>query len=68
MISVHSILAVLKIMAVVGIFICLVLAPAYLAAANKSAKYDCMRTRVGSWLFGWSIIGWFFALFVSAKK
>jgi hypothetical protein len=64
----HDILIVLKHIIVVCIFVCLVLTPAYLAAANGSAKYDRMRARVGSWLFGWSIIGWIFALFVSAKK
>ncbi len=66
--SVHGILALLKPATVICIFVCLVLAPAYLAAANKSEKYDSMRVRVGSWLFGWTIIGWFFALFVSTKK
>jgi len=64
----HDILFTLKYLCLIGIFICLLLAPAYLAAANGSAKYDKMRTRVGSWLFGWTFIGWFFALFVSAKK
>ncbi len=68
MISASELLLVIKYVAVVGIFICLVLTPAYLAAANGKAKYDCMRSRVGSWLFGWTFIGWIFALFVSAKK
>ena len=63
-----NILHILKYIAVIGIFICLILTPAYLAVVNDSSKYDRMRVRVGSWLFGWSIIGWFFALFVSAKK
>jgi hypothetical protein len=63
-----NVVLILKYIVLVGIFVCLVLAPAYLACVNNSAKYDRMRVRVGSWLFGWSFVGWIFALFVSAKK
>ena len=65
---INDILPILKYAVVVGIFVAIVLTPAYLACANGSKPYDCMRTRCGSWLFGWSFIGWIFALFVSAKK
>ena len=61
-------LLIIKYIALVCILVCIVLAPAYLAAANGLQKYDRMRTRCGSWLFGWSFIGWLFAIFVSAKK
>lgn len=61
-------LLVIKYFVVVCILVCLMLTPAYLAAANEKSKYDNMRARVGSWLFGWSIVGWIFALFVSVKK
>jgi hypothetical protein len=50
------------------IFVGILLTPAYLAAANDRSKYDVMRTRMGSWMFGWSFIGWFFALFIASKK
>jgi len=50
------------------IFICVLLTPAYLAAVNDRDKTDRMRTRCGSWLLGWSFIGWFIALFISSKK
>lgn len=63
-----SILTVLKYIALICIFVCIVLAPAVLACANDRSNYDMMRTRVGSWLFGWSFLGWIFALFVSSKK
>lgn len=63
-----NILLTIKYIALVCIFICIVLAPAYLACVNDRSKYDNMRTRCGSWLFGWSFVGWLFALFVSAKK
>ncbi|MCQ2568077.1 MAG: superinfection immunity protein [Alphaproteobacteria bacterium] len=44
------------------------MAPTYLAIVNDSSKYNRMRVRVGSWMFGWTFIGWLFALFVSTKK
>jgi len=63
-----NILLVLKYAVAILVFVCLVLAPAYLAVANDSSKYDRMRVRAGSWFFGWTFIGWLFALFVSTKK
>ena len=68
MVSINDILLVLKYTGAIIVFICILLTTAYLAAANDKEKYDCMRSRVGSWLFGWSFIGWIFALFVSVKK
>ena len=63
-----NILLILKYAAVIFIFVCLIMTPAYLAIINNSSKYDRMRVRVGSWMFGWTFVGWLFALFVSAKK
>ena len=63
-----NILAIIKYIALIGILVCIVLAPAALACANDRSKYDRMRTRIGSWLFCWSFVGWIFALFVSSKK
>ena len=68
MVSLSDILYIIKYILVVGIFIGILLTPVYLAAANSREKYDAMRVRSASWLFGWSIIGWIFTLFVSAKK
>ena len=68
MILTNDILYLLKYILVVCIFVCIVLAPAYLACANDASKDNRMRARVGSWLFGWSFVGWIFALFASAKK
>jgi len=68
MISINGILLVLKYIAAIIIFACIVLTPAYLASANGRSKYDKMRVRMGSLMFGWSFIGWLFALFISAKK
>ncbi len=68
MISTNDILLIMKYIVAIAIFACIVLTPAYLAAANDKSKYDHMRTRMGSLMFGWSFIGWIFALFISAKK
>ena len=43
-------------------------APAYLAQQTKKDKTDMTRIRIGSWLLGWSVIGWIWALFTSSKK
>ena len=63
-----NILLILKYAVAVFVLVCLIMAPAYLAIVNDSSKYDRMRVRVGSWLFGWTFIGWLVALFVSTKK
>ena len=63
-----NVLFIIKYAVVIGLFVCLLLTPAYLAAANGSSKYNRMRVRAGSWFFGWTFIGWLFALFVSTKK
>lgn len=68
MITLNGLLLGLKYVVAIAVVICIVLAPAYLATANGRSKYDTMRTRMGSWMFGWSFIGWLFALFISAKK
>ena len=68
MITLGDVLYIARYVAAVCILVCILFAPAYLAFKNKRSKYDCMRVRCGSWLFGWSFIGWLFALFISAKK
>ena len=63
-----NILLIIKYMVSIMLFIGILLTPAYLAAANDKSKYDRMRARMGSWFFGWSFLGWLFALFVASKK
>lgn len=48
--------------------VAIVLAPAYLAVKTGKGKVDAMRIRLASWVFGWTIIGWFLALFWAVKK
>ena len=68
MMSLTGILWIAKRIVIVGVLICIILTPAYLAAFNGRDKTDAMRGRFGSWVFGWSVIGWLFALFIAAKK
>lgn len=63
-----NILLVLKYAVAIFVFICLIMTPVYLSVVNDSSKYDRMRVRAGSWFFGWTFVGWLFALFVSTKK
>lgn len=63
-----DILLIAKRAAAIFVFICVIFAPAYLAAVNDRDKYDKMRIRCASILFGWTIVGWVFALFLAAKK
>jgi len=67
---IHGVNVLLYVKYVLAILLLVVIlfAPAYLARVTNKSKYDMMRTRFGSWIFGWSIIGWLFALFVSSKK
>lgn len=63
-----NILMLVKYTVAILLFLCVLLAPAYLAVVNDRDKLDRMRIRCGSLLFGWSFIGWFYALFISSKK
>ncbi|MBQ0013222.1 MAG: hypothetical protein KBS86_01460 [Proteobacteria bacterium] len=44
------------------------LAPAWIAAQTKISKEAMIVTRILSWLFGWTGIGWLLSLFVSSRK
>jgi len=63
-----NILPIIKYTVAVMILVCIVLAPAYLAAINERDKLDKMRVRCGVLLFGWSVVGWMYALFRAARK
>lgn len=52
----------------VSVFIGLFLAPAYLARINEKDGYNMLIVRLSSWLLGWTIIGWVFALYWAVKK
>ena len=46
----------------------IILAPAWIARQNGKGKPDMQAVRLASWVFGWSIIGWFWALYWATKK
>ena len=58
----------IKYIIAIALIAAIVFAPAYLAQQTKKDKTDMARIRIGSWLLGWSIIGWLWALFKSTKK
>jgi len=47
---------------------CVWMFPAYLARQNGIDGLNGARIRLASWLFGWTVIGWMFALWLAAKK
>jgi len=65
--EINSILVVKHIF-YICIFIVLFLAPSYLARANGKDAYNMLIVRMSSWLLGWTLIGWLFALYWAVKK
>ncbi len=57
-----------KYIAAVILTIGIICAPAWLARQNKKDKVAMGYVRLGSWVFGWSGIGWLWALFWATKK
>ncbi|MCL2758041.1 MAG: hypothetical protein FWE64_01820 [Alphaproteobacteria bacterium] len=47
---------------------CVWMFPAYLARQNGIDELDMARVRIASWLFGWTVLGWFAALWWAMKK
>lgn len=46
----------------------IIMAPAWVARQNGKGKPDMHAVRLASWVFGWSIIGWIWALYWATKK
>jgi len=61
MIVIKYIIAIL----LLAFVICL---PAYLARQSELDKTDMVRTRIASWLLGWTFIAWLWSLFRSTIK
>ncbi|MBN1282059.1 MAG: hypothetical protein JW985_03770 [Alphaproteobacteria bacterium] len=68
MFNVSDILIFVKYFISALIVVGIVFAPAYLARVTGKGKYDMLLVRIFSWLFGWTGIGWLWALFISSKK
>lgn len=63
-----DILLALKYLAAITILAVVILTPAWLARQTGKSKQDMILVRLASWIFGWTGIGWLWALFWSAKK
>ncbi|MFQ6739805.1 MAG: hypothetical protein ACLRFJ_04030 [Alphaproteobacteria bacterium] len=68
MISWHLIFISLKYTIGIVLLLIIVLAPVWIATQTKKSKTTMIFTRILSWLFGWTGIGWLLSLFVSSKK
>ena len=63
-----NIVIFVKYIVAIWLIVVVLSAPAYLAQQTKKDKTDMTRIRIGSWLLGWSVIAWIWALFESTKK
>jgi len=50
------------------VLVVIVLAPAWLARQTKKDKWDMGLIRCASWLFGWTGVGWLWALWWAVRK
>ena len=67
-ITINDILLVSKYIICSCIALGILFAPAWIARQNGHGKPKMHAVRMGSWVFGWSIIGWFIALFWATRK
>ena len=59
---------VIQYIAGILIIIGIVCAPAWIARQNGHGKPQMYAVRLGSWIFGWSIIAWLWSVFRATKK
>ncbi len=58
----------LKYLACILILAAIVLLPAWVARQTGKEKLDMVIIRISSWLFGWTGVGWLYALYLAARK
>jgi hypothetical protein len=68
MIDIREFLPLIKYALCVLLLIGIILAPAWVARQNGKGKPAMQAVRLGSWVFGWSIIAWLWALYQATKK
>ena len=61
-------LLTIKYIAAIIILVTIILTPAWLARQTGKNFQDMTLVHLASWVFGWTGIGWLWALFWSAKK
>lgn len=62
------VLLVVKYAICVLLLLGVILAPSWIARQNGKGKPQMQAIRLGSWVFGWSIVGWFWALYWAVRK
>ncbi len=68
MITTTTIILIIKYILATSILVGIICAPAWIARQTDKGKQDMFLVRLGSWLFGWSLVGWFYALVIGTKK
>lgn len=68
MIDISTAILIVKYILAISILTGILCSPAWIARQTEKNKQDMFLVRLGSWLFGWSIIGWFYALVIGTKK
>jgi hypothetical protein len=64
----YNILFILENAIFAVIVVGIILAPAWIARQNGKGKPDMQAVRLASWVFGWSLIAWLWALLQATKK
>ena len=68
MITTTTIILIIKYILATSVLVGIICAPAWIARQTDKGKQDMFLVRLGSWLFGWSLVGWFYALVIGTKK
>jgi hypothetical protein len=68
MITIGTVILIAKHIAYIALLIGVIMTPAWIARQNEKKPLDMARIRVASWVFGWSVIGWIWALIVATRK
>ncbi len=63
-----NIVIFVKYVVAIWLIVVVLSAPAYLAQQTKKDKTEMTKIRIASWLLGWSVIAWIWALFTASKK
>ena len=66
--DVRTFILILKYACCVILLLGIIFAPAWIARSNGKGKPQMHAVRLGSWIFGWSIIAWLWSLFWATRK
>jgi len=59
---------VFKYLVCIALVVGILLAPSWLARKGGKDKYNMLIIRISSWLFGWTGVGWLYALWLAVRK